>query len=59
MERYSMTIEDGFTRHANAYAIPNKLAATAARVLIDDYCSDYGFPEQIRSDNGGEFVNQI
>ena len=30
-----------------------------ARVLINEYCCDYGFPEAIHSDNGGEFVNAI
>ena len=59
MERYILSVEDGFTRHANAYPIPNKEAATVARVLIDEYCSDFGFPVGIHSDNGREFVNQI
>ena len=59
MERYVLTVEDGFTRHANAYTLPNKQASTVARVLIDEYCSDYGFPESIHSDNGKEFVNEI
>ena len=59
MERYVLTVEDGFTRHGNAYPIPNKEAVTVARVLIDEYCSDYGFPEGIHSDNGKEFVNEV
>ena len=59
MERYVLTVEDGFTRHGNAYPLPNKEAATVARVLIDKYCSDFGFPEGIHSDNGTEFVNAI
>ena len=59
MERYVLTVEDGFTRHGNAYPLPNKEAATVARVLIDKYCTDFGFPEGIHSDNGTEFVNAI
>ena len=58
-ERYILSVEDGFTRHANAYPLHNKKAATVARVLIDEYCCDYGFPEAIHSDNGKEFVNEI
>ena len=58
-EKYILSVEDGFTRHANAYPLHNKEAATVARVLINEYCCDYGFPEAIHSDNGGEFVNAI
>ena len=53
-EKYILSVEDGFTRHANAYPLHNKEAATVARVLIDEYCCDYGFPEAIHSDNGKE-----
>ena len=59
VERYVLTVEDEFTRHANAYPLANKEAITVARVLIDQYCSDYGFPEGIHSDNGCEFVNEV
>ena len=59
VERFVLTVEDGFTRHANAYPLRNKEAATVARVLMDEYCSEYGFPQEIHSDNGGEFVNSI
>ena len=58
-EKYILSVEDGFTRHANAYPLHNKEAATVARVLIDEYCCDYGFPEAIHSDNGKEFVNAL
>ena len=58
-EKYLLSVEDGFTRHANAYPLHNKEAATVARVLIDEYCCDYGFPEAIHSDNGKEFVNEL
>ena len=58
-ERYVLTVEDGFTRHGNAYPIRNKEATTVARCLIENYCSDYGFPEGIHSDNGKEFVNEV
>ena len=58
-ERYVLTVEDGFTRHGNAYPIRNKEAVTVARVLVDQYCTDFGFPEAIHSDNGTEFVNAV
>ena len=57
--RYLLTVQDGFTRFASAYPICNKEAGTVARVLIREHFSVYGLPNQIHSDNGGEFVNQL
>jgi len=57
--RYLLTVQDGFTRFASAYPICNKEAGTVARVLIREHFSFYGLPNQIHSDNGGEFVNQL
>ena len=39
VERFILSVEDGFTRHVNAYHLRNKEEATVAKVLMDDYCS--------------------
>ena len=57
--RYLLTVQDGFTRFASAYPICNKEAGTVARVLIREHFSTFGLPNQIHSDNGREFVNQL
>ena len=59
LHKYIVTIEDAFTRHVQAYPIPNKEAMTVAHVLVDRYICTYGMPLQIHSDNGKEFVNKI
>ena len=57
--RYMLMVQDGFTRFASAYPICNKEAGTVARVLIHEYFSVFGLPNQIHSDNGTEFVNKL
>ena len=57
--RYMLTVQDGFTRFASAYPICNKEAGTVARVLLREHFSVFGLPNQIHSDNGGEFVNKL
>ena len=57
--RYLLTVQDGFTRFASAYPFFNKEAGTVARVLICEHFSVFGFPNQIHSDNGKEFINRL
>ena len=57
--RYLLTVQDGFTRFASAYPICNKEAGTVARVLIPEHFSVSSLPNQIHSDKGGEFINQL
>ena len=56
---YLLTVQDRFTRFASAYPICNKEAGTVARVLICDYFSVFGLPNQIHRDNGKEFINKL
>ena len=56
---YLLTVQDGFTRFTSAYPIGNKEAGTVARVLIREHFSVFGLPNQIHSDNGHEFVNNL
>ena len=57
--RYMLTVQDGFTRFASAFPICNKEAGTVARLLIREHLSVFGLPNQIHSDNRGEFVNKL
>ena len=56
---YLLTVQDGFTKFASAYSICNKEASTIARVLICEHFSVFGLPNQIHSDNGCDFVDQL
>ena len=53
--RYMLTAEDSLSRYFRADPIPNKVA----KVLVDQHFNVYGLPDQLHSDNGKEFVNNL
>ena len=54
-----LMVEDSFSRYCQVYPIPNKEAHTVAKVLMDHHFNVYGLPNQLHSDNGREFVNNL
>ena len=56
---YLLTVEDIFSRYCRSYLILNKEAHTVAKVLMDKHFNVYGLPDQLHSDNGKEFVNNL
>ena len=42
-----------------AIPVPDKRATTAARVLFDHVFLQYGFPSELLSDRGGEWINAV
>ena len=57
--QYLITAEDSFSRYCSIYPIPNKEACTVAKVLMDQHFNIYGLLDQLHSDNGKEFVNNL
>ena len=57
--RYILTVQDGFSRYAAAYPVPDKTAATIAKVMVQEHIPIHGVPQQLHSDNGLEFANGI
>ena len=57
--KYIMTLQDSFTRYVAAVPIRNKEAITCVEALIDKWVSAFGCPEEIHSDQGREFVNNL
>ena len=57
--RYILMAEDSFRRYCQAYLIPNKEAHTVAKVLMDHHFNVYGLPDQLHSENGKKFVNNL
>jgi hypothetical protein len=55
---YIVVIVDNFSHWTTTYACANKSAVCAARALIH-HIGNFGAPLRIRSDGGGEFVNDI
>ena len=54
-----LTAEDSFSRYCRAYVISNKEALTVAKVLMDHNFYVYRLPDQLHSDNGKEYVNNL
>ena len=53
-------IIDEFSRYVTAVVIPDKRGETVVKALLDKWIlgTPYGPPKQLKSDNGGEFVNK-
>jgi transposase InsO family protein len=58
-KRWIMCITDAFTKYAVAVALPDKQAATVAKAFYERWICWRGPPEQLVSDRGLEFCNQI
>ena len=52
---YILVVGDHFTKYMVAFAVPNQEGSTVARILVDKYFCDKGFPEQLHSDQGPQF----
>ena len=57
--KYILTVICGFLKFAFALAVPSKKAQVIAQVWIDRVFSVFGFPRQLHSDRGKEFVNEV
>ena len=57
--RYILVVGDHFTKYMSAYALPNQEAKTVARILIEEYFCQNGFPEQLHSDQGPQFESDV
>ncbi|CAF1423056.1 unnamed protein product [Rotaria sordida] len=57
--QYVLVINDYFTRHIIAIALPNCTAETTAQALFNEYFCKYGIPSTILSDQGPHFQNQL
>ena len=57
--RYLLMAEDSFSRYCHAYPIPNKEEPTVAKVLMVQHFNINGLPDQLHSDNGREFMNNL
>ncbi|KAL5502934.1 hypothetical protein EMCRGX_G009794 [Ephydatia muelleri] len=57
--QYILVVGDHFTKYMSAYALPNQEAKTVARILVDEYFCQNGFPEQLHSDQGPQFESDV
>ena len=57
--KYIITFVDVLTRYAVAAAVPNKRAETIAEVLFNKVFSIFGIVENLITDRGTEFCNEV
>ena len=57
--RYVLVVSDHFTKYTSAFAVSNQEAETVAKVLMEEYFCDKGFPEQLHSDQGTQFESSL
>ena len=57
--QYGMVAIDHFTRFCQFYATRNKSSRAAADKLFNEFILQFGFPERIHHDQGGEFNNRL
>ena len=54
-----LTVEDSFSSYCRAYNITHKEGQIIAKVLIDQHFNAYFLPDQLHSEKGNEFVNNL
>ena len=57
--KYILSIEDGYTRFYSATPLYNIDSKTVAKCLVDQWCSTFGIPESLYSDNGQQFTSKV
>ena len=56
---YFLVVTDHFTRYAKAFVTTNQMAHTVAHVFINEYVTNYGWPEKILSDQAKDFKGKV
>jgi hypothetical protein len=56
---YILVITDHYTKYAAAFPTRNQEAKTVARILVDQYFTQYGIPERINTDQGASFQGRV
>ena len=56
---YALVVIDHFTRFCQIYATRKKSSKAAAAKLYGEFILQFGFPQQIHHDQGGEFNSQL
>ena len=56
--KYLLIAMDYFTKWPEAFPLPNQVAATVAKVLVNEFFCRFGAPLEIHSDQGGDFESK-
>ena len=56
---YLLVLTDRFSKYTKAFPLPNKETKTVAECVVTRWIHEYGEPEQIHTDQGGEFESHL
>ena len=57
--QYAMVVTDNFTKYCQIYATRTKSTKAAADKIFNHFIMEFGFPERLHSDQGGEFTSNL
>ena len=57
--QFICVVMDYFTKWPEAYALPNHEAETVADVLVSQFFTRFGVPDELHSDQGREFESRV
>jgi hypothetical protein len=57
--KYILVIGDYFTKWKEAYAMPDQTAVTVALIVVNEFVSRFGVPDQMHSDQGRNFESAV
>ena len=57
--QYAMVVTDNFTKYCQIYATRTKSTKAAADKVFNHFILEFGFPERLHSDQGGEFTSKL
>ena len=55
--KHILVVTDHFTRYAQCYVTSNQTATTVADQVVNEYFTNYGWPDKILTDRGTSFEN--
>ena len=55
--KHILVVTDHFTRYAQCYVMSNQTATTVADKVVNEYFTNYGWPDKILTDRGTSFEN--
>ena len=57
--RYILTVVDHFSKHVEAYPLPDQETTIIARIFLNEFVSRYGVPYVIHTDQGSNFESNL
>ena len=54
--RYVVVFQDYLTKWVEAFAVPNQIAETIAKLLVEEICCRHGTTEHLLRDRGSNFL---